>query len=88
MKSSPRLVRVAWARFTARVIPVSSTKWRSKSCRFDLRTGKRTRIATVRPPDPAGDAALSVDSISRGGKIFAYRYATALSILYVISGLH
>ena len=55
--------------------------------RLDLATGRRTRMAQVTPPDPAGVPGIQGVFLSPTGTRYAYNFVRRLSQLYTIEGL-
>ena len=55
--------------------------------RLDLATGRRTRMAQLTPPDPAGVPGIQGVFFSLDGKRYAYNIVRRLSQLYTIEGL-
>ncbi len=60
----------------------------SKLYRVEIATGKKNLLQELRPGAPAGVVNVSPVVVSRDGTRFVYSYNQALSVLYVISGLH
>ncbi len=55
--------------------------------RLDLATGRRTRMAQITPPDPAGVPGIQGVFLSQTGGRYAYNFVRRLSQLYTIEGL-
>jgi hypothetical protein len=55
--------------------------------RLDLATGRRTRMAQISPPDPAGVPGIQGVFLSPTGTRYAYNFVRRLSQLYTIEGL-
>jgi tRNA A-37 threonylcarbamoyl transferase component Bud32 len=55
--------------------------------RLDLATGRRTRMAQITPPDPAGVPGIQGVFLSPTGTRYAYNFVRRLSQLYTIEGL-
>jgi len=55
--------------------------------RLDLATGRRTRMAQITPPDPAGVPGIQGVFLSPTGTGYAYNFVRRLSQLYTIEGL-
>ena len=55
--------------------------------RLELATGRRTRVAQLSPPDPAGVPGIQGIFLSQDGKRYAYNIVRKLSQLYTIEGL-
>jgi serine/threonine protein kinase len=55
--------------------------------RLDLATGRRTRMAQISPPDPAGVPGIQGVFPSPTGTRYAYNFVRRLSQLYTIEGL-
>ncbi|MGP0017702.1 MAG: protein kinase domain-containing protein [Candidatus Sulfotelmatobacter sp.] len=60
----------------------------SKIYQFAITTGKQTVVQELRPGAPAGVVIVAPIVVSRDGTHFVYSYNQALSVLYLISGLH
>jgi len=60
----------------------------SKIYKVEIATGKKTVLQELRPGAPAGVVNVSPVVVSRDGTRFVYSYNQALSVLYIISGLH
>jgi eukaryotic-like serine/threonine-protein kinase len=60
----------------------------SKISKVEIATGKETVVQELTPGAPAGVVTVAPIVISRDGKRFLYSYNEALSVLYVITGLH
>jgi eukaryotic-like serine/threonine-protein kinase len=60
----------------------------SKIYKVEIATGKQTVVQELRPGAPAGVVIVTPVVVSRDGTRFAYSYNQALSVLYLISGLH
>ena len=58
-----------------------------KVYRCEIRSGKRTPIRELIPPDAAGVVSVAPVVSNLDGSAFAYSYYQTLSVLYVISGL-
>jgi hypothetical protein len=55
--------------------------------RLDLATGRRTPMAQITPPDPAGVPGIQGVFLSPSGTRYAYNFVRKLSQLYTIEGL-
>jgi hypothetical protein len=55
--------------------------------RLDLATGKRQRVATLGPNDPAGVTAVLNVRMTADGKSYAYSFDRELSDLFVVEGV-
>jgi Tol biopolymer transport system component len=53
-----------------------------------IATGKQTMVQELKPGAPAGVVIVTPVVVSRDGTRFAYSYNQALSVLYLITGLH
>ncbi len=60
----------------------------SKIYKVEMATGKQTVVQELRPGAPAGVVIVAPVVVSRDGTRFVYSYNQALSVLYLISGLH
>jgi hypothetical protein len=60
----------------------------SKIYKFEIATGKQTVVQELRPSAPAGVVIIAPVIVGRDGTRFVYSYNQALSVLYLISGLH
>jgi serine/threonine protein kinase len=60
----------------------------SRIYKVEIATGKQTMVQELRPEVPAGVVMVAPVVVSRDGTRFAYSYNQALSVLYLISGLH
>ena len=60
----------------------------SKIYKVEISTGKQTVVQELRPGAPAGVVIVAPVVVSRDGTRFVYSYNQALSVLYLISGLH
>jgi hypothetical protein len=60
----------------------------SKIYKVEIATGKQSVLQELRPEAPAGVITVAPVVVSRDGTRFVYSYNQALSVLYVISGLH
>jgi DNA-binding winged helix-turn-helix (wHTH) protein len=55
--------------------------------RVDVRTGARSLVQRVSPPDPAGVLAVGPVLVSADAQIYVYAYPRYLSTLYIVHGL-
>ena len=55
--------------------------------RLDLATGRRERLLTFGPSDPAGVRGVGPPQVSADGRTYAYRYSQLLSDLFLANGL-
>ena len=55
--------------------------------RVHVRTGKRERVRTLLPPDPAGTMDILRTVMTPDARAYAYTFVRALSALYVVDGL-
>jgi DNA-binding winged helix-turn-helix (wHTH) protein/Tol biopolymer transport system component len=55
--------------------------------RIDVRTGTRSLVQRVSPPDPAGVLAVGPVLVSADAQIYVYAYPRYLSTLYIVHGL-
>jgi eukaryotic-like serine/threonine-protein kinase len=55
--------------------------------RADVRTGARSLVRRVSPPDPAGVLAVGPVLVSADAQIYVYAYPRHLSTLYIVHGL-
>jgi hypothetical protein len=53
--------------------------------RIDIKTGQRTLLKELGPPDLTGLATFDPLTVSRDGSQYAYRYRKVLSTLFVVS---
>jgi eukaryotic-like serine/threonine-protein kinase len=60
----------------------------SKIYKVEIATGRKTVLQELRPGAPAGVVTVAPIVVSRDGTRFVYSYNQALSVLYIISGLH
>jgi len=60
----------------------------SKIYKVEIATGKQSVVQELRPGAPAGVVTVAPVVVSRDGSRFVYSYNEALSVLYLISGLH
>ncbi len=60
----------------------------SKIYKVEISTGKQTVLQELRPGAPAGVVTVAPVVVSRDGTRFVYSYNQAMSVLYLISGLH
>jgi hypothetical protein len=56
--------------------------------KVEIATGKQSVLQELRPAVPAGVVIVAPVVVSRDGTRFLYSYNQALSVLYLISGLH
>ena len=54
--------------------------------RMDARTGAKTRVRELRPPDPVGVTSSSV-TITPDGAAYAFSFQRDLSNLFLVTGL-
>jgi Tol biopolymer transport system component len=59
-----------------------------KISKVEIATGKQTFWHEMRPTEPAGVVVIMPVAVSRDGSRYVYSYNQALSVLYLISGLH
>jgi Tol biopolymer transport system component len=78
----------AWAA-DGRSLFVSSptTTWGRDIARLDLATGRRERLLTFGPSDPAGVRAVGTPLVSADGRTYAYRSEQLFSDLFVGDGI-
>jgi len=55
--------------------------------RVDVRTGARSLVRRISPPDPAGVLAVGPVLVSADAQIYVYAYPRHLSTLYIVHGL-
>ena len=55
--------------------------------RIDVRTGARSLVQRISPPDPAGVLAVGPGLVSADAQIYVYAYPRQLSTLYIVHGL-
>ena len=60
----------------------------SRIYQVEIATGKQTMVQELKPGAPAGVVIVTPVVVSRDGTRFAYSYNQALSVLYLITGLH
>jgi eukaryotic-like serine/threonine-protein kinase len=81
-------VPVQWSSDGTALFGYHSGELPSKIYKVAIATGKQTVVQELRPGAPAGVVSVSPVIVSRDGTRFAYSYNEALSVLYLISGLH
>ena len=79
---------VQWSRDGSALYGYHEGELPSKIYQVEISTGKQMVVQELRPGAPAGVVTVKPVVVSRDGKRFAYSYNQALSVLYLISGLH
>jgi serine/threonine protein kinase len=75
--------RDASAAFASRIIEVPS-----RLDRVDLRTGTRTRLRELAPPDRTGVISISLNSVIDDARGYAYWYTRNLGTIYLVEGMN
>ena len=78
---------VAWTRDGRGVIVANSTKGPALLARVDPRTGERTPIRELAPPDRTGLLSTNLSQWFDDGRAYSYSYSRALSKLFVASNV-
>jgi eukaryotic-like serine/threonine-protein kinase len=81
-------VPVQWSNDGSALFGYHAGELPSKIYKVEIATGEQTVVQELRPGAPAGVVAVAPVIVSRDGTRFAYSYNEALSVLYLISGLH
>ena len=84
---TPRDTPVAWTRDGRSVIVSNTTKGPALLARVDPRTGERTPIRELAPPDRTGLVGTNVSQWIDDGRAYSYGYSRALSKLFVASNV-
>jgi hypothetical protein len=84
---TPRDTPVAWTRDGRSVIVSKTTKGPALLARVDPRTGERTPIRELAPPDRTGLAGTNVSQWIDDGRAYSYSYLRVLSKLFVASNV-
>jgi len=79
---------VQWSADSALLYGYRTGELPSKIYKVEIATGKQTVLQQLRPGEPAGVVIVAPVVVSRDGTRFVYSYNQALSVLYLISGLH
>jgi|HubBroStandDraft_1064217.scaffolds.fasta_scaffold02460_6 serine/threonine protein kinase/Tol biopolymer transport system component len=81
-------VPVQWSNDGSTLFGYHAGELPCKVYKLAIATGKQTVMQELRPGAPAGVVSVSPVIVTRDGTRFSYSYNEALSVLYLISGLH